>query len=295
VERDPGYQARDRERIEAAWTDLEETLWLPAEQRVWAIALGRYLALPDSERVPQVEAWLAAYGGPEGAARALFDDPPLAGTVARIALLAEGRDDLARSEDPWVRLAIALETGHFAAERRADRVAEGVALRTRPVWIAAVREVSTGPVYPDANGTLRVTFGEVEGYAPRDGLLATPRTRLAGLVAKDRLDTYTAPEWLVAAAAAAPESRWADPVLKDVPVNFVTSLDTTGGNSGSATLNAEGRLIGLVFDGNYESMSADWQFDPATTRSIHIDVRYLLWLLSLDPDAKWILAELGFE
>ena len=77
--------------------------------------------------------------------------------------------------------------------------------------------------------------------------------------------------------------------------DFLTDLDTTGGNSGSATLNAQGELMGLVFDGNYESMAADWQFDPATTRSVHIDIRYILWLLSLDPDAGWILGELGIR
>ncbi|MBA2320047.1 MAG: S46 family peptidase [Deltaproteobacteria bacterium] len=291
LEREPGLQTRDRERIEAGWADLEETLWLPSEKRLWELVLAKYLA--GTQRISTLDAWLERMGGPEGATRALFDRPPLASQAERIALLASSREEMAASSDPWVQLAIALEVGLFAEGRQAGRIAEGVELRTRPVWVDALRDVQGGRAYPDANGTLRLTFGRVEGYAPRDGLQATPRTRVAGLVAKDRLDAYEAPKWLLDAAPTASDSRWADDALRDVPINFVTSLDTTGGNSGSATLNAEGKLIGLVFDGNYESMSADWQFDPGTTRTIHVDVRYILWLLSLDPKAAWILAELG--
>jgi hypothetical protein len=295
LDREPGLQNRDRDRILAAWQDLDETLWLPADRRIWEIQLGRYLALPAGDRVPQVEAWLAALGGPEAATERLFTEPKLAIPAQRFALLASSRQELADSGDPWVQLAIALEDGFFAAHREADRAAAGLELRDRPTWVEALQAVQGGRSYSDANGTLRLTFGRVMGYAPRDGLEATPVTRLGGIVAKDRLEAYDAPDWLLRAARDAPRSRWADPTLGDVPVNFLTDLDTTGGSSGSATLNAEGKLIGLVFDGNYESMSADWQFDEATTRTVHVDVRYILWLLSLRPDAAWILAELGLR
>ena len=92
-----------------------------------------------------------------------------------------------------------------------------------------------------------------------------------------------------------PKSRWADPALGTVPVDFLTDLDTTGGNSGSATLNGKGELIGLIFDGNYESMTGDWIYDPATTRSIHVDIRYLLWMLDEVEGAKGLLEELGVK
>ncbi|HNH49404.1 MAG TPA: S46 family peptidase, partial [Myxococcota bacterium] len=85
---------------------------------------------------------------------------------------------------------------------------------------------------------------------------------------------------------------YADPALGDVPLCFLTDLDSTGGNSGSATLNAKGELVGLLFDGNYESMAADWLFDPATTRSIHVDIRYILLLLDGQEQSRWIREEL---
>ena len=152
--------------------------------------------------------------------------------------------------------------------------------------------------WSNANGTLRVTFGTVTGYVPRDGLVAVPKTSLAGLVAKHRTDRYEAPPSLADAALRAStdptdaDRRWFDPALGQVPVNFLSDLDTTGGNSGSATLNAAGELVGLVFDGNYESMAADWQFDPDTTRTVHVDVRYIAWLLAQDSRSEWIGAEL---
>ena len=78
-----------------------------------------------------------------------------------------------------------------------------------------------------------------------------------------------------------------------VPVNFLSGCDTTGGNSGSPTLDGQGRLVGLLFDGNYEAMSSDWVYDRERTRSIHVDIRYVLWALSELFDGKHLLKEMG--
>ena len=80
-----------------------------------------------------------------------------------------------------------------------------------------------------------------------------------------------------------------------VPVDFLSDVDTTGGNSGSPTLNARGELVGLLFDGTYESIISDWDFLPDVTRSIHVDIRYVLWILDEVEDAQWLLTELGVE
>src|SRR5690606_33752677 len=83
------------------------------------------------------------------------------------------------------------------------------------------------------------------------------------------------------------------PRLGTVPVNFTTTLDTARGSSGSATLNARGAFVGVIFDGNYESIASDWMFDPDMTRSIHTDVRYILWYLDRCAKATALLEELG--
>ena len=81
--------------------------------------------------------------------------------------------------------------------------------------------------------------------------------------------------------------------LRDVPVNFLSNVDTTGGNSGSPTLNAKGELVGLLFDGNYESLCSDWIFDPDLTRSIHVDFRYTRWVMDEVDHAERLLREMG--
>ena len=80
--------------------------------------------------------------------------------------------------------------------------------------------------------------------------------------------------------------------LKSVPVNFLSDLDITGGNSGSATLNARGELVGLVFDGTLESVNSDWLFDPRTVRAIHVDSRYMLWVMEKVDNAQHLIDEM---
>ena len=112
-------------------------------------------------------------------------------------------------------------------------------------------------VYPDANSTLRVTFGTVRGYRPRDGVLYTPFTIVEGIAEKHTGEVpFDAPEAELEAIRERRHGRWADEALGTVPVNFLTDVDTTGGNSGSATLGAHGELIGLIFDGNCPAPSS---------------------------------------
>jgi hypothetical protein len=293
ADREPGFQDRDRDDLVAWLSVLDEQTWPSAERHVFAGMLARYVDAPAEQHLAALDAWLAAQGGPEKAVEALFASDAFGTAEGRLSALDRKRAAHEASPEPWTALAVLLERELFASERAAGKARQGALLRLRPAWVSAVREVRGGRSYPDANSTLRITFGSVEGYRVRDGLVATPLTGLAGIVEKDRLPEYEAPPPLRAALARPVDPRWLEPSIGDGAVNFLSSLDTTGGNSGSATLNAEGRLVGLVFDGNYESMAADWQFDPAVTRTVHVDVRYLGWWLSQDPRGAWILSELG--
>src|SRR3546814_9192053 len=126
------------------------------------------------------------------------------------------------------------------------------------------------PVYPDANSSLRITFGTVRGYSPRDAVQMEPYTTLAGIGEKDTgVEPFDAPKAELDAIAAGKGARYRMESLGDVPVNFLSDVDTTGGNSGSPTLNAKGELVGLLFDGNYESLSAGWIFNPELRSEEH--------------------------
>jgi hypothetical protein len=290
-DRAPGYRARDEDRLRQRSDRLDKTLWLPADRALMAELLPRVVKLEGGSSAPAVDAFVASFGGVEGTLNALFTTPKLADAAARRALLEAEAGALAASTDPYVVLARALEQ-RLAPIRAADELRQGAALRTDPLIMEATRLAAGRELYPDANNTLRITFGEVEGYAPRDGVWHLPRTTVPGVVAKAGAWPFDAPARLLEAAPAASQSRFADDGV--LPVNFLSSLDTTGGNSGSATLNKNGELVGFLFDGNYESMSADWLFAPAVTRSIHVDVRYLLWMLEDVEKAPALVAELGF-
>ncbi|HET8734949.1 MAG TPA: S46 family peptidase, partial [Anaeromyxobacteraceae bacterium] len=109
---------------------------------------------------------------------------------------------------------------------------------------------------------------------------------------------FDAPQALLDAAAkvlATGKGPFVDPKTGTLPVNFLSDVDTTGGNSGSAVLNAKGKLVGLLFDGTYETIASDLLFDPVNTRSIQVDVRYVLWITSQVAKADRIVKELGVK
>jgi len=182
-------------------------------------------------------------------------------------------------------------------ERRKE--VDGNLDRTIPQYMAAViayKKSQGKPVYPDANSTLRVTFGTVSPYSPRDGLVKGPFSTVEGIVEKatDK-DPFLVPAALTEAVKAKRYGVFKDPVLNTVPVNFLSSADTTGGNSGSAVMNKRGELVGLNFDSTYESITKDWYFDTAITRAIHVDIRYMLWVMKEVDHADNLLKEMTIK
>jgi hypothetical protein len=137
-----------------------------------------------------------------------------------------------------------------------------------------------------------VTYGIVKGVKPRDGMIYLPQTTLQGIVEKATgKGEFNAPQAqldAIRALRAGKSTPYLDPKLHDVPVNFLSTVDVTGGNSGSATLNSRGELVGLLFDGTFDTVASDYLFDKEKTRSIHVDARYMLWVMS-EVDKAWHL------
>jgi hypothetical protein len=213
----------------------------------------------------------------------------------RVKMLGETSDQLRARHDPLLDLAAGLDEAIRQTEESSHRFA-GAVSRLRPVWQRAVIAHAGRPVAPDANGTLRVSFAQVRGYSPRDGVWMTPQTRLAGLVEKQTgREPFDAPAALLAAAPAAPTSRWADPGLHDVAVDFLADADTTGGSSGSPVLNGRGELVGVNFDRVWENVANDYGYNPEVARNVSVDVRYLLWALTTFEGAAAVplLDEMG--
>src|SRR5690606_25663975 len=172
-------------------------------------------------------------------------------------------------------------------------------LRLRPAYMRGMigHARSEGrAVYPDANSTLRVSYGRIQGLEPRDAVRYAPLTTVQGIVEKHTGEApFDAPAPLLAAIARGNFGSTADPVLGTQTVNFLTNLDTTGGNSGSPVMDARGRLIGLNFDSNWEAVSASWKFDPRYKRAIHVDARYMRWIMAEVYPAPQLLREMGLH
>ena len=148
--------------------------------------------------------------------------------------------------------------------------------------------------YPDANSTLRLTYGNVLPYEPKDGVTYHYTTTLEGIMQKE---DPTNPEFVVdprikAAWAKKDYGQYADSDGRLV-VNFLSNNDITGGNSGSPVINADGELIGTAFDGNWEAMSGDIYFEPSIQRTISFDIRYTLWLIDKCFGATNIIEEMN--
>ena len=149
-------------------------------------------------------------------------------------------------------------------------------------------------LYPDANSTCRLTYGTVQGYTTKDGRKYDYYTSMKGVIDKEDPGNY---EFRVPARqkelyAARDFGQYVGPD-GDVPVCFITNLDITGGNSGSPVMDAEGNLIGLAFDGNWEAMSSDVIFEPELTRCICVDIRYVLWMMDKFGGAGYLLDEMN--
>jgi hypothetical protein len=280
LERAPGYQDRDKDRM---WSHLERNLGtfhptvdekLLSSWLLRAKAAGIDLGKTDAAKLAKGTRLMD-----EKKARALFD--------------AADADALASDRDPALVLAHKLVPLYETLEAT-DRERTGRELVYGPRYFKLLKQVRSGPVYPDANGTLRFSYASVQGYSPRDGIWATPQTTLAGQVAKHTgEDPFDLPQAVRDAAPSAADTYWADPTLGDVPVCFLSTSDTTGGNSGSPVVNGRGELVGFNFDRVWENIAGDFGYNQGHSRNITVDVRYLLWLLDKVVDAPHLLHEVG--
>ncbi len=297
AERESGYQDRDLPAIEGGLKQLERRYVAAMDRQLQEYWLNEYIKLPANQRVAALDTWL---GGNDAAAveRALdrLAGTRLGSTEERLKWFAADRKAFEASSDPAIQYAVAVMPTLLKLEQeRKTRAGENLA--ARPLYLQALADYKKSQgefVYPDANLSLRITFGNVMGYAPKDGVEYTPFTTLEGVVAKETgQDPFDSPKALLDAVAAKRYGGLEDKRIGSVPVNYLSDLDITGGNSGSPVLDAHGKLVGLAFDGNWESVSSNWVFDPKMTRMIAVDGRYLRWIMQEVYPAPQLLKEMN--
>jgi hypothetical protein len=296
AERQSGFQERDLSTIKGRLNRLEQSFVTKVDIARYSAALQRYSKMAASSHPAGVDDLLPKSDVQSIAA--LYAASELADTTKRLAWMDKDKAAFLASNDAFIQLAVKLNDTDMALENRRKNL-DGDLEKIIPQYMQAViawKNSLGKPVYPDANSTLRVTFGTVSAYSPKDGISKGPFTTVDGIVEKHTgKDPFIAPDNLIAAVKEKRYGAFKDKYLGTVPVNFLSSADTTGGNSGSAIMNKHGELIGLNFDSTYESIAKDWYFDTDITRAIHVDIRYMLWVMKELDGADNLLKEMTIK
>jgi hypothetical protein len=298
IDRDEGYMARDEENVRRRLSLADLRYDEDADKRMLAYFIAKLAALPADQRPAAVAAIAGDLEGEAldqaivGAVDKLYAGTKVTDKEARMNMFGTSKKDLLAAGDPLITFAAKLEAEREQLKERAETF-EGAITKLRPQLMELRAAYSGGALYPDANRTMRLSVGQVKGYSPRDAVTYDYITMLRGMVEKATgEEPFNAPAKLIELSETKDFGSYVDPRTGDVPVCFLSTDDITGGNSGSAVLNGKGEIIGLVFDGNYEAISADYQIIPELTRAIHVDSRYILFIVDKFAGADKLLQEL---
>ncbi len=195
--------------------------------------------------------------------------------------------------DPAFKLMEAL-VNHYVGQQHSTNEAQTLIDKGNRLYIAALREMYPDKkFYPDANFTMRLSYGQVKDYFPRDAVYYNYYTTMKGVVEKEKPGDweFDLPDKLKELFVNQEYGTY-DEEDGTMVVNFITTNDITGGNSGSPVIDGEGNLIGLAFDGNWEAMSGDIAFEPELQRTICVDIRFVLFVIDKFAGAKHLIDEM---
>ena len=298
LERKPGYQERDIPRLKQSLRIIQMSYDELVDRRVFKYFLIRAADLPANQRIEAVDVVLGGAGGAEAERKidalldGLYAGTKLGTADERLRMFELSREDLLKEGDAFIDFAARLNREAKVLEEK-EKAMQGAHQRLNPRFIEAFMQWKGGVLYPDANGTMRLTYGQVKGYRPRDAVSYNYMTSLTGVVEKHTgEDPFNCPKELLKLHESMDTGAYEDASLGDVPVDFLSTNDITGGNSGSPIMNGRGECVGAAFDGNYESISSDYLFIKETTRSINVDARYILFIMDKMSGAKRLLGEM---
>jgi hypothetical protein len=300
AQREPGYQERDLRRLRQSMQAITRRFDETVDKATLSYLLSRYAELPEQYRSQATDSFFGIsrnidQGQVDQVIENSYAQTSLNDEETRLAWLDSSIEEFEASDDPLIRYAVLTYAERMALELESKEL-RGQFQRWRPEYMEAVIAYNRSlgqPIYADANGSLRVTFGQVRGNQPKDGLINQPFTSLEGILSKDTgVDPFNAPAKQLDLIRAGQYGDYALPSIGTVPINFLSTLDITGGNSGTATMNSKAQLVGLLFDGVYESIIGDWDFDDTKNRAISVDARYMLWVMEYMDGATNLLEEM---
>ena len=271
------------------------------EREMLAFYLRKAAELPAGQKIPAVEKLFGNLSGDariraeEEFARALSDSKNFNTAQSVSALFDLTAAKLRELHEPLIEFAGEITALNVQAQAR-TRTFNATVNSWRPLLVRGMSEMRGSKPYPDANRTLRFTYGDVRGYVPHDAAVYQPFTNLSGVIEKDTgREPFDVPAKLRQLYAARDFGPYATPDGQNVPVDFISTADIIGGNSGSPIMNGRGEQVGIVFDGNYEGLGNDFFFNEAKGRTISVDIRYVLFIADKFGGAGYLLKELDIR
>ncbi len=298
LERDPAFMNRNIPMRRRRLITMQKDLIPELDKKMLKYFMKQFVSLPANER-PKTFVKYFGNGTKEELYKKIdktLDDfyktTKLTDKDTRLKYFGMTKKQLEKVNDKLLHFA-----WDFADELKAKqdnlKGLSGRAIVVKPQVIEVINKFTGKELYPDANSTLRFTYGKICGYSPKDAVWYEPFTTLRGAIEKETgKEPFANPKKLIELYEKKDFGKYYDKTLGGVPLDFLTDNDTTGGNSGSPTLNGNGEIIGLLFDGNFESISSDYYFNPALTRSVVVDSRYILFILDKFSNAQRLIKEL---
>ena len=270
------------------------------ERELFKFYFRKAAELPEAQKLPSIESRFGKLTGEarlqaeEAFARALAESKFFSSAAEAEKLFDMTPEQIKNLNDPVISFALDVDVDNDKAQVAQATFNESVQ-EWRPIFYEGLREMH-GITYPDANATMRFTYGKVQGYIPREAMAYQPFTYLFGVVEKDTgQEPFDVPQKLQQLYRSRDFGPYADPLKKDVPVDFISTTDIIGGNSGSPIMNGNGEQVGIVFDGNYEGLGNDFFYSEERGRTISVDIRYVLFITDKFGGASYIFKELDIR
>ena len=295
--RKSGFQERDQSNIKNRIKYLNNSFNLRVDKQLFLANLEKYRTFSSDLRRPIYSELLSLDENSEATLSKVdtIYSTSYSTPESMLKLYDMSFDEITQLDDPLINFMVSLYEESKSKEELGEKsAARKQLLRSKFIKLLRAYYQSIGKqIYSDANSTLRVTFGNVMGSSLRDAIYYHPFTKLEGILEKNTgVEPFNLSKSLGELIKSKDYGAYASKKLGTVPVNFLSDLDITNGNSGSATINKDFELVGLAFDGMLETIISDYSFIPEA-RTISVDSRYLLWTLDKVENAENILEEIN--
>ncbi len=285
---------KEVEKLKKAIDDHFKDYNPATDQKILAATMQLYYQDIDKSQHPTIFAEIEKNfkGDFQAFARDVFSKSLLVSKEKTVALMQSGNLE-PLGKDPAYAIMSSYLQNYFTNILPVIKQANATLDEANRLYIAGIREMHQDKkYYPDANSSLRLTYGTVQDYSPKDGIQYDLTTTLEGIMEKEDSthEEFVVPAKLKALYKAKDYGRYGR--NGSMPVDFITNNDITGGNSGSPVIDGQGRLVGVAFDGNWEAMSGDIAYDSQYKRCINVDIRYVLFIIDKYANAKHLIDEM---